>query len=68
MIPAKELVASIAKDEECIVSANQFFPSIGKIVSDMKLQLLSGAEIYARPIVDQWAQIRSPTVCCHHKP
>ena len=57
MIPAKELVASIAKDEECIVSANQFFPSIGRIVSDMKLQLLPGSEIYARPIVDQWAQI-----------
>ena len=49
MVPAKELVASIAKDEECIVSGNIVFQSSRYFI----LIFCSGAKIHARPIADQ---------------
>ena len=54
MVPAKELVASLAKDEECVVSigaiskTNKFHPGIFFLYSP-------GAKVHARPLIDQRA-------------
>ena len=52
MVPAKELVASLAKDEECVVS-------IGAISKEGKKEMFflycPGAKVHARPLIDQRA-------------
>ena len=54
VVPAKELVASLAKDEECVVSigaiskTDKFHPGIFFLFSP-------GAKVHARPLIDQRA-------------
>ena len=54
----------------CEWKSNSFISNINSCVkvSYLNLQCLcSGPEIYARPIVDQWAQIWPSSLRCHHK-